>query len=67
MQIIALLIVISLTIALVFLGVFIWNLRSGQYEDTFTPSIRMLFDSKKQEPETKEAARKTKGNEEIKS
>lgn len=46
MLIIALLITISLTIALIFLGVFIWNLRSGQYEDTYTPSVRMLFDNK---------------------
>ena len=34
----------SLLVALVFLGVFIWAVRSGQYEDKFTPSIRMLFD-----------------------
>lgn len=46
MLIIAILIIISLTIALIFLGVFIWNLWSGQYDDTYTPSIRMLFDDK---------------------
>ncbi|GHN00308.1 hypothetical protein WSM22_17970 [Cytophagales bacterium WSM2-2] len=40
------LISISLTIALIFLGVFFLNLKSGQYEDTYTPSIRMLFDDK---------------------
>lgn len=60
MQIIAILIVISLSIALIFLGVFIWNIRSGQYEDTFTPSIRMLFDGKRQDPEVKDG-KKTKG------
>lgn len=54
MQIIALLIAISLTIALIFLGVFIWNIGSGQYEDTFTPSIRMLFDGKKPASKAKE-------------
>jgi len=58
MQIIALLITISLTIALVFLGVFMWNIRSGQYEDTFTPSIRMLFDDKKPESTTKNVTKK---------
>jgi cbb3-type cytochrome oxidase maturation protein len=46
MLIIALLIAISLTIAIGFLVVFIWNLRSGQYDDTYTPSVRMLFDNK---------------------
>jgi cbb3-type cytochrome oxidase maturation protein len=46
MTIIIMLIVISLTIALIFLGVFIWSLKSGQYDDTYTPSVRMLFDDK---------------------
>lgn len=46
MSIIALLISISLAIALVFLGVFLWSMKSGQYDDTYTPSVRMLFDDK---------------------
>ncbi|HEY9009367.1 cbb3-type cytochrome oxidase assembly protein CcoS [Ohtaekwangia sp.] len=44
MIIIVLLISISLTIALVFLGIFVWSMKSGQYDDTYTPSVRMLFD-----------------------
>ena len=44
MIIIVMLISISLVIALIFLGVFFWNIRSGQYEDLYTPSVRMLFD-----------------------
>lgn len=44
MTIIVLLIAISLTIAVIFLGVFIWSLKSGQFDDTYTPSVRMLFD-----------------------
>ncbi|HEY9048861.1 MAG TPA: cbb3-type cytochrome oxidase assembly protein CcoS [Ohtaekwangia sp.] len=46
MTIIVLLISISLTIALVFLGIFVWSMKSGQYDDTYTPSVRMLFDDK---------------------
>lgn len=46
MNIIIILILISLTIALIFLSIFIWNMKSGQYDDTETPSIRMLFDDK---------------------
>jgi cbb3-type cytochrome oxidase maturation protein len=46
MGIIVLLITISVTIALIFLGVFCWNIKSGQYDDTYTPSVRMLFDDK---------------------
>ncbi|HNP08632.1 MAG TPA: cbb3-type cytochrome oxidase assembly protein CcoS [Cyclobacteriaceae bacterium] len=47
MNIIILLIGISLTIALLFLAGFIWSMRSGQYDDTYGPSVRMLFDDKK--------------------
>ncbi|MBS1489588.1 MAG: cbb3-type cytochrome oxidase assembly protein CcoS [Bacteroidetes bacterium] len=44
MIIVAALILISLIIAFVFLFLFFWNIRTGQYEDTYTPSVRMLFD-----------------------
>jgi cbb3-type cytochrome oxidase maturation protein len=46
MMIVVILIAISLTIALLFLGLFLWNIKSGQYKDTYTPSVRMLFDEK---------------------
>lgn len=46
MGIIALLIIISLTIALLFLGAFLWSMKRGQYDDTYTPSVRMLFEDK---------------------
>ena len=44
MTIIYLMIGISLLVALVFLGSFLWAVRSGQYDDDYTPSVRMLFD-----------------------
>ena len=44
MTIIFLLIGISLLVALTFFGAFLWAVRSGQYEDTYTPAVRMLFD-----------------------
>lgn len=46
MSIIVVLITISLTIAIVFLVMFYWNMKSGQYDDTYTPSVRILFDNK---------------------
>jgi cbb3-type cytochrome oxidase maturation protein len=49
MTIIILLIAISLTIALIFLGVFLWSLKTGQYDDTYTPSVRILFEDKVKE------------------
>ena len=53
MSIIIILIAISLTIAFLFLLVFLWALKSGQYDDTETPSIRMLFNSKVDKDESK--------------
>ncbi len=44
MNIFYLLIGVSLFAALIFLGAFVWAVRSGQFEDTYTPSIRILFD-----------------------
>ena len=39
----------SLLLAIGFLIAFIWSVRSNQYEDDYTPSIRMLFDNKKKQ------------------
>jgi cbb3-type cytochrome oxidase maturation protein len=46
MAIIVLLISVSLFIAIGFLISFLWNMKSGQYDDTYSPSVRMLFDDK---------------------
>lgn len=35
----------SLLMAIGFLIAFIWSVKNGQYEDDYTPSVRMLFDS----------------------
>jgi len=35
---------ISLAVALAFLIAFLWSVRDGQYDDDYTPSVRMLFD-----------------------
>ena len=44
MIVIFLLIPLSILIATGFLVAFIWAVRSGQYEDTCTPSLRMLWE-----------------------
>ena len=46
MSVIFILIPLSILIAAGFLGAFIWAVRSGQYEDTTTPSMRLLLDDK---------------------
>ncbi|RAK21685.1 cbb3-type cytochrome oxidase maturation protein [Flavobacterium aquaticum] len=53
MSVIYLLITISIVVAIVFLGAFIQAVKSGQYDDDYTPSVRMLFDDeivKKENP-----------------
>ena len=44
MKIILFLAVISLLVAGGFLMAFLWAVRNGQYEDDYTPSIRILFE-----------------------
>ncbi|MEO8515292.1 MAG: cbb3-type cytochrome oxidase assembly protein CcoS [Flavobacterium sp.] len=44
MSVIYLLISISIIVAIGFFIAFIKAVKSGQYEDDYTPSVRMLFD-----------------------
>ncbi|MBD8487144.1 cbb3-type cytochrome oxidase assembly protein CcoS [Echinicola sp. CAU 1574] len=59
MEVIFILIGISLLLAIGFLFLFIRAMRKGQYDDTYTPSVRILFDkakdnkSNKDKPSTK--------------
>ena len=48
-----LLIGFSLAVALLFLGLFIWAVRNGQFDDSRTPPMRMLFDSHKKHNDNK--------------
>lgn len=47
MKVIFVLIAASLLVAAGFLVAFLWAVRSGQYDDDYTPSVRMLFDDNK--------------------
>jgi len=51
MSVIFLLIIFSLLLALAFLFAFIWSVKNGQYEDDYTPSVRILFDEEAKQPE----------------
>jgi cbb3-type cytochrome oxidase maturation protein len=44
MSVIYVLLTISIMVALLFFIAFIHSVRSGQYEDSYTPSVRMLFE-----------------------
>ncbi|OUS10760.1 cytochrome oxidase maturation protein, cbb3-type [Nonlabens dokdonensis] len=56
MNIIYMLLAISVVVALLFLAAFIFSVKLGQYDDTYTPSVRMLFDDEliKENPKEKQ-------------
>jgi cytochrome oxidase maturation protein, cbb3-type len=44
MSVIIILLVASIAVAGIFLGAFIWSVKSGQFEDDYSPASRILFD-----------------------
>jgi cbb3-type cytochrome oxidase maturation protein len=62
MSVIVILILASLSLALAFLAGFIWAVRSGQFEDTCTPSLRMLTDEESAKTKRAKASAKLKPN-----
>jgi cbb3-type cytochrome oxidase maturation protein len=44
MGVLVLLIIVSVFVAGGFLVAFLWSVKSGQMDDDYTPSVRMLFD-----------------------
>ena len=47
MAVIIVLIGCSFVIAVGFLIAFLWSVKTGQYDDKYTPSVRILFDDTK--------------------
>jgi cbb3-type cytochrome oxidase maturation protein len=44
MSVLVLLIIVSIVVAGIFLFAFLWSVKSGQMDDDYTPSVRILFD-----------------------
>jgi cbb3-type cytochrome oxidase maturation protein len=44
MEVVYITIGVSIIVAVFFFIAFIKSVKSGQYDDTYTPSVRMLFD-----------------------
>ncbi len=44
MSVIYVLLAISISVAVAFFAAFVLSVKKGQYDDTYTPSVRMLFD-----------------------
>lgn len=51
MGVIYIMLIVSLVIALFFLAMYIWATRSGQFDDDYTPSVRILFEDEQTQTE----------------
>jgi cbb3-type cytochrome oxidase maturation protein len=58
MGIIYLMLVVSLIIAVFFLISFLWAAKSGQYDDDYTPSVRILYEDEPILNDDKDGSRK---------
>ena len=52
MSVIYVLLAISILVAVFFFIAFIISVKSGQYDDSYTPSVRMLFEDELVKPST---------------
>ena len=49
MSVIVILLIVSIIVAGGFLIAFLWSLRDGQMDDSFSPPLRILFEDKPEE------------------
>jgi cbb3-type cytochrome oxidase maturation protein len=52
MSVLIVLIIASLTVATGFLIAFLWSVRNGQYDDDYSPSVRILFEDESADKNT---------------
>ena len=55
MSVIYVLLTISLIVAVIFFIAFIFAIKNGQFDDDYTPSIRMLFEDELVKEKTKQS------------
>lgn len=60
MSVIIILLSASLLVAVGFLIAFVWSVKNGQYDDDYSPSVRMLFDIPISQKEKNKVKIKTK-------
>ena len=61
MSVIYILLTISIIVAVIFFIAFIYAVKNGQFDDSYTPSVRMLFEDElvKEQPKTIIKTKKT--------
>ena len=62
MSVIYLLISISIVVAIVFFIAFVMAVKKGQYDDDYTPSVRMLFDDELIRPKVEKSKSKVENS-----
>ncbi|MGB5236051.1 MAG: cbb3-type cytochrome oxidase assembly protein CcoS [Flavobacteriaceae bacterium] len=60
MSVIYMLLTISIIVAVVFFLAFIYSVKQGQYDDSYTPSVRVLFEDELVIPKQKKDAKSKK-------
>jgi cbb3-type cytochrome oxidase maturation protein len=60
MSVLFVLIGASMLVAGGFLIAFLWAVKKGQYDDTYSPSVRILFDDQEKEAQKKEKEQQIK-------
>jgi len=58
MSVIIILLIASITVAGIFLVAFLWSVKSGQFEDDYSPASRILFEDKPFSSSTKQTINK---------
>lgn len=59
MSVIYVLLAISISVAVIFFTAFIISVKSGQYDDSYTPSVRMLFEDELVKPAATKGKKKS--------
>ncbi len=62
MSVIYILLSISIVVAVIFFVAFIYAVKNGQYDDSYTPSVRMLFEDELEKEQTKPSIKTKKTN-----
>jgi cbb3-type cytochrome oxidase maturation protein len=62
MSVIYILLSISIIVAVIFFVAFLYAVKKGQYDDSYTPSVRMLFEDELVNEKTKTTNKTKKTN-----
>ena len=65
MSVIIILVIIGVIVAGIFLIGFIWAVKSGQYDDMYSPSVRILFDDNNDVSEKNDTILTNNGSENL--